>query len=65
MQHEHSVEITEIYPRISFWQKLRENNVCTRNIIETVDLTKYFFGESKFFIFQHRDGEPSHRVDLS
>ena len=48
-----------------FFQNFCESNGNTKEITETVDFTKYFFGESKFFIFQHCDGEPSHRVDLS
>ena len=42
MQHEHSVEMAEIYPQTFFLWKFREGNVCTKEITETVDFTKYF-----------------------
>ena len=32
-----------------FWQKIRETDDSTKEISRD-DLTKYFFGESKFFI---------------
>ena len=39
-----------------FWQKFRESNGFTNKITKyLVDLTKYFFSESKFFIFPHCD----------
>ena len=35
-----------------FWQKFRENNVFTKEITR-VNLTKYFFGETKFYTLPH------------
>ena len=43
------MEITEIQSLTPFWQKFRESNGFTKEITKyIVDLTKYFFGESKF-----------------
>ena len=37
-----------------FWQKYRENNDFTKEVTKyLVDLTKYFFGKSKFRVFPH------------
>ena len=36
-----------------FWQKFHESNTFTKEIIEIIDLTKYFLGESKFFVISH------------
>ena len=50
----HSVEITEIYSQHAFLAEISwKQRVYPIRDYYRVDLTKYFFGDSKFFILPH------------
>ena len=52
MQERHSVEITEIYSH-NFWQKFREINVFTKQILKSWFHEKKIFSVREFFVFPH------------